>query len=58
MRAGVGIGLALALLSAAGCYSHTKEVVVERRVPVPSGCTHADWVPPLGGVPGYWRCTT
>jgi hypothetical protein len=39
-----------------GCYSHTKEVIVERPA-APAGCNHAAWVPPAGGAPGYWRCS-
>jgi hypothetical protein len=40
---------------ALGCYSHTREVVVEQ-VPTAS-CKQMVWVPPQPGVEGHWRCT-
>jgi hypothetical protein len=41
-------------LAVGGCYSHTREVVVEH---VPTSCREAIWVPPAEGSAGYWRCT-
>jgi hypothetical protein len=46
----------LTLVLAGGCYSHTKEVVIEHG-PAPSSCKHAVWIPPAGGAAGYWSCT-
>ena len=57
MKGLVGCLAVLVTASTVGCYSHTKEVVVERTTTAPSGCKHAVWVPPAPGVGGYWRCT-
>lgn len=53
-RLGV-LGL-LAIGLSGGCYSHTREVVLQPVATAPVGCRHAEWVPPAGGSAGYWRC--
>jgi hypothetical protein len=57
MRGVRGWTAMLLMVFAAGCYSHTKEVVYKEGAG-PAPCKHAVWVPsgPYGEPPGYWHC--
>jgi hypothetical protein len=59
MRRMTGWVAILLVAGSTSCFSHThtREVVVERQIPVPAGCAQSVWVPSTHEVPGHWQCS-